>query len=150
MRIQGISFLRRAAELAMVLYVGFFALPASAGDLKPQDQKRIVEVVQAQLSAFAQDDAVKAFSFAAPNIQQMVGTAENFIEMVRNNYEVVYRPASTAFSQPKGTDMQAALRVQMTDEAGSVWVAIYGLQKQKNKTWRITGCILSKPTGTMI
>lgn len=141
---------RRGLELLLAACLGLGTLPAHAGGLNPNDQKQIIEVVQAQLNAFAKDDAAKAFSYAAPNIRRLMGTPENFIEMVRTQYEVVYRPASTVFSQPQGKGSEAVLNVQMTEENGSTWVAIYGLQRQKNKTWRITGCVLTKPSGTTV
>ena len=31
-------------------------------------------------------------------------------------------------------------RVQMQDAKGDAYLAIYTLERQKNKTWRITGC----------
>jgi hypothetical protein len=134
----------------MVAMLGIWALPASAGGLSPKDQKQIIEVVQAQLTAFSQDDAAKAFSFAAPNIRHLVGTAENFLEMVRTQYGIVYRPSSTTFMQPNGEVGEAVLKVQMTDEDGDTWIATYTLQKQKNKTWKITGCAVAEATGTMV
>jgi hypothetical protein len=134
----------------MVTMLGIWALPASARGLSPKEQKQIIEVVQAQLTAFSQDDAAKAFSFAAPNIRHLVGTAENFLEMVRTQYGIVYRPSSTTFMQPNGEGGEAFLKVQMTDEDGDTWTATYTLQKQKNKTWKITGCAVAEATGTMV
>ena len=144
------AYSRRAVLLFMVAMLGIWALPASAGGLSPKEQKQIIEVVQAQLTAFSQDDAAKAFSFAAPNIRHLVGTAENFLEMVRTQYGIVYRPSSTTFMQPNGEVGEAVLKVQMTDEDGDTWIATYTLQKQKNKTWKITGCAVAEATGTMV
>ena len=144
------GFSRRAVQMFIFAILGIWALPASAGGLSPKEQKQIIEVVQAQLTAFSQDDAAKAFSYAAPNIRHLVGTAENFLEMVRTQYEIVYRPSSTIFMQPNGRAGEAVLKVQMTDEDGDAWMATYTLQKQKNKTWKITGCAVSETTGTMV
>jgi hypothetical protein len=144
------GFSRRAAQLLMAAFLGLWALQASAGGLSPKEQKQIIEVVQAQLNAFAQDDAAKAFSYAAPNIRHLVGTAENFLEMVRTQYEIVYRPSSTTFMQPNGEAGEAVLKVQLTDEDGDAWIAMYTLQRQKNKAWKITGCTVAEATGTMV
>ena len=144
------AYSRRAVLLFMVTMLGIWALPASARGLSPKEQKQIIEVVQAQLTAFSQDDAATAFSFAAPNIRHLVGTAENFLEMVRTQYGIVYRPSSTTFMQPNGEVGEAVLKVQMTDEDGDTWIATYTLQKQKNKTWKITGCAVAEATGTMV
>jgi hypothetical protein len=145
-----IGFSSRAVQLLMVSFLAIGAMPASAGGLSPKDQKQIIQVVQAQLNAFAQDDAAKAFSFAAPNIRHLVGSAENFIEMVRTQYEIVYRPSSTSFMQPTGEAGEAVLKVRMTDDEGDAWIATYTLQRQKNKTWKITGCAIAEATGTMV
>jgi hypothetical protein len=144
------GFSIRAVQLLVVAILFMWALPASAGGLSRKEQKQIIEVVQAQLDAFAQDDAAKAFSFAAPNIRHLVGTAEKFIEMVRTQYEIVYRPSSTTFMQPNGEAGEAVLKVQMTDEHGDTWIATYTLQRQKTKVWRITGCAVNESTGTAV
>lgn len=129
---------------ALILLLTSFA--ASAQPLSSEDEQQIIATVQAQLDAFAQDDAEKAFSFAAPNIRTMVGNADYFMAMVRGQYQVVYRPASVAFIKPRGSDGNAVLRVQMTDSDGNPWIATYALQRQSNKTWRIAGCVL-RPAG---
>jgi hypothetical protein len=123
---------------------------ATAEGLSPKDEKQVLSVVRSQLDAFAQDDADKAFSYAAPNIRRLMGTAAHFMEMVRDRYEVVYRPASTTFLKPVGDATDAVLKVQLTEEDGTPWIAVYTLQKQKNKTWRITGCAVTPATGTMV
>lgn len=98
---------------------------AHAATLRAADEKAVITVVQAQLAAFAADDADKAFSFAAPTIQKMFETAPNFLSMVRQQYPVVYRPASTAFLKPETQGDQVVLRVQMTDADGRAWLAAY-------------------------
>jgi hypothetical protein len=141
---------RRALQLLLVACVGLGAVSASAGGLNAKDQKAIIGVVQAQLDAFAHDDAALAFSYAAPNIRQQIGSAENFLAMVRNRYQVVYRPSSATFMQPHGEASKAILKVQLTDEGGDSWTATYTLQKQKDKAWRITGCEVAEATGTFV
>lgn len=131
-----------AATAVLALHSG-----ASAAPLSPSDEKGVRTVVQAQLDAFAKDDAEKAFSYAAPNVREAVGTASGFMAMVRSGYPVVYRPASVAFLQPEGKDDVAIQRVQMTDASGDSWLAVYSLQRQKNTAWRITGCNVLKNKG---
>ncbi len=134
-----------AAALALLTLVA----PAHAAPFTAADEKSVRAVVQGQLAAFARDDANKAFSYAAPNVREAVGTAANFMAMVRNDYPVVYRPASVAFLKPEGKNEQAIQRVQMLDASGDSWLAIYSLQRQKNKTWRITGCVVVENKGRM-
>ncbi len=105
-------------------------------------------VVQGQLDALARDDADKAFSYAAPNVRNRLGSAERFLAMVRASYPVVYRPASVDFLVAQrvtgGTVVQ---RVRMADARNQSWMAIYTLQQQKNRDWRISGCEVQPATG---
>jgi len=125
-----------STAVAACLFLG----PARASPLTPAEEKSVRAVVEGQLAALARDDAAKAFSFAAPNVRQAVGSAPLFLAMVRQSYPVIYRPASVAFLKPEGNDDQAIQRVQMLDASGNAWLAIYSLQRQKDKAWRITGC----------
>lgn len=144
------GLLKRLLQGLLVALLGLGALAASAEGLNPKDEKQVLSVVRSQLDAFAQDDADKAFSYAAPNIRRLMGNAAHFMEMVRNQYDVVYRPASTTFLKPVGDASEAVLKVQLTEEDGTPWIAVYTLQKQKNKSWRITGCAVNPATGTMV
>jgi hypothetical protein len=90
-----VAFQRTA--LIMVLVLQVISLPAHAGNLSAADEKSVRAVVEGQLAAFAKDDADKAFSFAAPNVRKALGSAANFMSMVRSDYPVVYRPTSVAF-----------------------------------------------------
>ena len=125
------------------------AAPAHAAPLTLVQEKSVRTVVQSQLAALAEDDAVRAFSFAAPNVRQAVGSAPAFMAMVRNSYPAIYRPASLAFLKPEGKDGQAIQRVQMLDADGDAWLAVYSLALQKDKTWRITGCHVTANKGRM-
>ena len=133
------------AALAVLLS----ALPLHAAGLTAAQEKSIRAVVEAQLAALARDDAVKAFSFAAPNVRQAVGSAAAFLAMVQRGYPVVYRPASVAFLKPEGKGDQAIQRVQMVDDSGDAWLAIYSLQLQKDRSWRISGCQVVPNKGRM-
>ena len=99
-------------------------------------------MVRAQLAAFAADDAERAFSFAAPELRQMFGTSALFMRMVRDSYPVVYRPASVTFLQPKPDQDVVLQPVHLTDAKGASWLAMYRVQRQADKSWRIAGCIL--------
>jgi hypothetical protein len=120
------------------------AEPVSAGDTKA-----VRAVVEAQLDAFAADDAKKAFSYAAPSIRAMFGTPERFVAMVRAGYPAVYRPASVTFLQPLWLQGQLLQGVHLTDADGAQWIATYSLERQPDKSWRISGCDVQPATGRM-
>ena len=136
-----------AGAAALVLL--FAAAPVQAAPFTAADEKSVRSVVEHQLAAFAKDDAAKAFSFAAPNVREAVGSAAGFLAMVRKDYPVVYRPGSVAFLKAEGRDDQAIQRVQMTDAGGASWLAVYSLERQRNKAWRITGCAVVENKGRM-
>ncbi|HEY4956607.1 MAG TPA: DUF4864 domain-containing protein, partial [Caldimonas sp.] len=107
-------------------------------------------VVEAQLAAFAADDAKRAFSYAAPSIREMFGTPERFVAMVRAGYPVVYRPASVNFLLPVRVEGQIVQGVHLTDGEGALWLAIYRLERQPDKSWRISGCEVQPASGKTI
>ena len=107
-------------------------------------------VIEAQLDAFAKDDAARAFSLATPGIREIFGSPENFIDMVRRSYAVVYRPSSVAFEQPLVIESQVVQPVRMTDAEGRAWVAIYPMQRQADGNWRTNGCQLARIAGQQI
>ena len=140
------TFWRRLATALAGLLLSVSAL---AAPMAAQDVKNVRSVIQAQLDAFAADDAAKAFSYAAPNVRKSVVSAEHFMAMVRGHYAVVYRPASVAFMQPERDGNLVVQPVQMSDAEGVAWLAVYTLQQQKNKQWRITGCFVKGTNGRM-
>lgn len=140
--------LKALAALTLLALQGW-ASTAMAAPFTDADAKAVRQVVEAQLAALAADDAVKAFSYAAPNVREAVGSPEGFLAMVQRGYPVVYRPATVAFLKANGKDDDVIQRVQMVDAEGESWLAIYSLQRQKNRTWRITGCSVVENKGRM-
>ena len=116
----------------------------AAPDVSAADAKAVREVIEAQLAAFAADDADKAFSYAAPGIRAMFVTAERFLAMVRQGYPVVHRPASVTFLKPEWLDDKLIQRVQMTDAAGAPWMVVYELERQADRAWRIAACVAAR------
>lgn len=146
-RLRSVAF--QALAAISVLALQTWPSTALAAPFTEADAKAVRQVVEAQLAALAVDDAVKAFSYAAPNVREAVGTAEGFLAMVQRGYPVVYRPATVAFLKANGKNDDVIQRVQMVDADGESWLAIYSLQRQKNKSWRITGCSVVENKGRM-
>jgi len=130
--------------------LGFLAaalVAASAGataadGVAAADATAVRGVVQAQLDAFAADDASRAFSYAGAGIRDMFGTAERFMAMVKASYPVVYRPAAVAFLVPEALGEEIVQGVHLTDAGGRLWLAVYRLQREGAAGWRINGCQL--------
>lgn len=110
------------------------------------DWTSIRKVIQAQLDAFRDDKDELAFSYAAPGIREQFRTAENFMRMVKTSYPAVYRPASVAFVDAAVEDGTPIQVVQFSDGTGMVWIGIYTMQRQRDKTWKVNGCELVPAT----
>ena len=140
---------RTTAILALMLLLFAWPNHASAA-LSAADEKNVRAVIQAQLKAFAEDNAREAFALATPALQTQFGSPETFMAMVRSSYPVVYAPGNVAFLKPEGQQTEAIQRVQMTDQQGKAWLAVYSLQQQKNKDWRISGCVVVESRGRFV
>jgi uncharacterized protein DUF4864 len=136
-----------AVWLGAALFIG--AARAQAEPVTAEDAKAVRTVVEAQLAAFAADDAKRAFSYASPSIREMFGTPDRFMAMVRAGYPVVYRPAGVIFLNPVWVEGQLFEGVQLTDGDGSVWLATYRLERQPDRSWRISGCDVQPSSGKM-
>ena len=113
-------------------------------------------VVEAQLDAFADNDAERAFSYASAAIRAQFGDAATFMAMVQRGYPMVVRPAAVTFFQPQldepaggadGSDTTVRQAVQLRDGAGRLWLATYVLQRQAGTGWRIDGCVVQADDG---
>ena len=144
------SLLSRTTAIVALMFL-LSAWPGHASTaLSAADQKKVRTVIQAQLKAFAEDNARQAFAFATPALQTQWGTPETFMAMVRTSYPVVYAPGNVAFLKSEGQHTEAIQRVQMTDQQGKAWLAVYSLQQQKNKDWRISGCVVVESRGRFV
>ena len=145
------SALKSALTFLVALWLVLaFHMTARAQDVAGADAMAIRQVIEQQLDAFAADDATRAFSFAAPVIRQLFGSPERFLAMVKRGYPMVYRPASVAFLRPEAGDGEVLQDVQMQDADGAAWTASYRMQRQPDKSWRISGVEVARTKGRAI
>lgn len=134
---------RRFACLALL---GLLApMAAGAAALPEPDASAVRKVVQAQLEAFADDDAELAFSFASTGIRAQFGDATSFMAMVQAGYPMVVRPATVSFLRAQANDGASGTVLQpvlLRDGAGRLWRANYLLERQPGAGWRISGCVV--------
>lgn len=137
----------------LALWCGL-AAPARAADkagppavVAEADASAIRAVIEAQLEAFAAEDAARAFSYASPAIRRQFGGADAFWAMVRQGYPMVIRPSARSFFKPQASGQGVWQTVLLRDSAGKEWRATYQLQQQKDKTWRINGCSITADDG---
>ena len=134
--------LARSLLSALVLF-GLVAA-SSAAEISREDAAAIRAVISEQLDAFARDDGPRAFSLATAGIRAQFGTPEVFMEMVRSEYPVVYRPKSVQFERPEFVENQVVQPVRMTDAAGRAWIAVYPMRREADGRWRTDGCLLHR------
>jgi hypothetical protein len=115
---------------------------AAADRLGAVDRRAIEQTIRLQLEAFERDDADVAFGFSSPDIQRMFGSSDSFMEMVRENYEPVYRPERIRFLRIEAVDRQWVQTVQVVDGDGKVWRALFTMKRLADRTWRVGGCQL--------
>jgi len=118
-----------------------------AAEVSREDAAAIRKVISDQLEAFAHDDGPRAFSLATAGIQATFGTPEAFMEMVRTQYPVVYRPKSVQFQPPEFVHGEVVQPVRMTDSAGGAWLALYPMLREPGHGWRTNGCLLHRLAG---
>lgn len=111
-------------------------------ELSDTDRAAIRSIISNQLEAFQQDDASRAFSFASPEIQARFGTPDNFMRIVKTAYQPVCRPRSVMFEAMTTIEGVPTQQVLLLDPEGKLVRALYLMQQQLNKTWRIAGCYL--------
>ena len=128
----------RAIVLLFALLLGLTS-PALADDVAAAQG-----VIRAQEQAFGRDDAVTAYSHAAPEIRQLFPQAEIFLQMVQQGYAPVYRHKSFEFGEARSAGGRIAQRVQIVDDNGEAWEAMYTLEQQPDGSLKITGCSLLK------
>jgi hypothetical protein len=131
----------RATVLVWALGASLLAAPVRA-EVSAESAQAVQATVQAQLAAFAADDAERAFAFATLTIRTLFQTPANFLAMVRQAYPVVYRPAKVLFLSPRALDAAVVQPVQLKDAAGQSWLAMYTLERQTDGRWLINGCVL--------
>ncbi len=111
------------------------------------DVRAVRDVIEAQLEAFAAEDATRAFSYASPAIREQFGGADAFLAMVRQGYPMVIRPSARSFYQPEADGDGVWQTVLLRDPDGKEWRATYQLQRQKDRSWRINGCVIVPDDG---
>lgn len=120
---------------------------AHANTPTADERAAIQAIIEAQLAAFARDDAEAAFALASRPIQEKFGDARSFMAMVKTAYPVVYRPASVAYLTPEGGDGRFTQQVHFIDEEGRHWLALYALIRLPDASWRINGCAIQAAPG---
>ena len=137
----------------LLMLMSFAMLRAGAGEVDGVslgDAHAIRAVIEAQLQAMAEGDATRAFSYASPSVRMQFGDAPSFMTMVRQGYPMLIRPSSTLFLRPEAVEDAVVQTVHLRGEDGRPWRATYLLQRQKDRSWRINGCMVEPDRGDSV
>ncbi|MEM7633551.1 MAG: DUF4864 domain-containing protein [Pseudomonadota bacterium] len=114
-----------------------------------QEPETLKSIISSQIEAFRKNDGVTAFSFASLKLRSIFQSPERFMEMVRRQYAPVYRPENFSFGQ---TSLETAGRpvqvVDIVDQQGRAWRAVYTFEQHPDGSWRIAGVQLEKLPGS--
>ena len=142
------------ALVALIVCAGLTASPAVAepvdvapAGLEAQDVADIRNIILGQLDAFREDDAEKAFSYAAPQIRRIFKTPEIFLHMVRKSYQALYRPQSFEFRPIKRIDGNIVQPLAVVGPSGISETALYIMEAQPDGSWKIGACIMAREPG---
>ena len=128
--------------LAALLLVAGAAQADELANLPPGEQQAIQQVITNQIDAFRHDDDGRAFGYASPGIQFMFGSADRFMEMVRQGYQPVYHPRSMTFGDLLVVDGNLVQELAVIGPDGQPRLARYVMEHEPDGSWRIDGCVL--------
>lgn len=112
------------------------------------DQQAIRSAILAQIDAFRQDDAGTAYSYASPTIQEKFQNPGRFLNIVRRNYQHVYRAQNVTFKNIMMVEGQPIQQVHLVGPDGTAVIAAYIMQRQEDSTWKINGVHLREADDT--
>ncbi|HVL77087.1 MAG TPA: DUF4864 domain-containing protein [Noviherbaspirillum sp.] len=116
--------------------------PHEALAITAEDAAAIHQTVQAQLQALANDDAAAAFELATLEKRMLIGSPDNFLRLMQELYEPLYRHTAVIYFKPEVVHGNAVQMVRLTDSSSRVWVAIFWMQQDDEHAWKIDGCHL--------
>ena len=116
---------------------------ARADRLTSADRQKIQRVINLQLKAFARNDEALAFSYSTPETRKYFGSSHTFMELVRTDYEVLVKHVSREFLEAAIIEGEVIQPLRIVSHEGEIIVALYSLERQPDREWRISGCELA-------
>lgn len=122
------------------------AAPETARAEEPGDS--IEAVIADQIEAFRSNALERAFSHAAPGIQERFQTPQGFGVMVQSGYPMIWRPSRYEWAGLEKGPRGWVQTVLIEDAAGQLYEADY-LMREIDGRWRIAGVSLRKVPGAV-
>ena len=123
-----------------------FAQPAAGPTHSAAEWAEVRAVVTAQRDALVAGDGERAFGYATPAVRRRYGDAQAYMRMAREGYRPLFDARYVELLDGaviEGATIQP-LRLVMPD--GGVQVALYEVERQRDGSWRIAGCVIAPST----
>ena len=121
----------------MIRLIAVFFLSMSTL-LFADERADIQSTISDQLRAFASDNFIEAFTHASPGIKDIFGTVENFSNMVKKGYPMVWRYNNFEFLNLEETPQGYSQIVRITDKNDKLFLLKY-FMKNIAGIWKISG-----------
>jgi hypothetical protein len=119
-----------------------YAADGAPSHLGSAERAVIQQVIKQQLEAFHRDDDGAAFAMAAPSIQTIFGDPENFMVMVKNGFQPLYRTREFSFEPLLEIGGRIVQQMRVVGADGIAHLALYTMEQQADGRWLIAGCVL--------
>ncbi|WP_119299815.1 DUF4864 domain-containing protein [Dongia deserti] len=136
-----VALARRLTLIATMLLAGG-ALATAGESIAPAEAAAIRQVIRGQMEAFKIDDWAAAFAYASPAIQSKFQSPQIFSQMVTQAYQPVYRPRGVQFRGVQASEFGPTQEVFVVGPDGLSYLAYYTMERQRDGSWRISGCYL--------
>lgn len=134
----------------VVLFLGSLTVGATAQDIAKSDADEVQRIISDQLSAFIENDAQRAYSYAAPSIKKIYPDANSFMAMVERGYGPIYRSTTRDFGRNRAANGNIYQELILTGERGITWESLYSLSKQDDGSWKIMGVQMQRSNGSTL
>lgn len=135
--------LLRALSLPFAACLLFFLItPTGVQPLhrsSPEVRRQVLGVVESQFTAFRDGDYARAYSFAAPEIQQQYDVAA-FERMVKDGYPVIAYWRAVSFGEVEDNGHEAVAVISVQGRGGRTRFFRYLFIREANE-WRIKGVV---------
>ena len=121
----------------MIRLIAVFFLSMSTF-LFADEKADIQSTISDQLRAFASDNFIEAFTHASPGIKDIFGTVENFSNMVKKGYPMVWRYNNFELLNLEETPQGYSQIVRITDQNDKLFLLKY-FMKNVAGIWKISG-----------
>lgn len=137
---QQLTSTTKSMALFLIMSLGFSLLWASQS-FASDDNDEVAEIhdtILRQIEAFANNDGEQAWAYASEGIKRRFGSAQVFVEMVREAYPAVHSATQIEFTESVPHGIFHVQIVKLKGPDGKSWDAYYRMI-QVEDIWKVAG-----------